>query len=146
MESFAPNSSLSPVFLKKACHSCISTSLKQCLICEPSQWTTNILKCTQNGTRRAFLLIKPPLTATDLAFMMQLLSVFAELSQHICTCRLAHDESNVKTEGIPKKQEHWTPFFKTSISPRPNIYGYIQSNTQNITIIDNKEMLDILIS
>lgn len=46
----------------------------------------------------------------DLAFMISFLSMFAELSQHICTCRLAQDESNVKTEVILEKQEGRTPF------------------------------------
>lgn len=67
------------------------------------------MKCTQNGTKSALLLIKTILTATALAFM-QLLSVFAELSQHIRTCRLAHDESNAKTEVIFEKEEGQTPF------------------------------------
>jgi hypothetical protein len=37
--------------------------------------------------------------------MQQHLSMFAQLSQHICTCKLARDESNVKTDGVLEKQE-----------------------------------------
>lgn len=124
MASLIPKSS-PPSSLESICHSCLSSRLTERLICEPSQWTTNILKCTQNVSTSVFLLIKTILTATGMAFPSGP-SLFAQLSQHICTCRRAHDKSNVKTEEIREKRV-WIPFPKIS-----NAYVDFQSNPWSI--------------